>query len=115
MINILCRVSNNTPLCKMSSHKRLSCALIVGLTISMPLLYVIAFGPACWCASHANEGYEDVSMFYQPVLKIWFEGPPIISRSTEWYANLLAPSKISVGCRNRKYLLVPADLFIDRM
>jgi hypothetical protein len=41
---------------------------IVVLLIGLPVLYVVAFGPACWLASYGYIEPDRIATLYKPVL-----------------------------------------------
>ena len=59
------------------------------ITLSLPVLYVASFGPACWISSRTNIGASAVSVIYQPILRLPAAGPEtMINEPLVWYAYL---------------------------
>jgi hypothetical protein len=60
--------------------------------VSMPLLYVACFGPACWVSSYRRDRQELelVSVVYQPLLATQFRCPDAIAQPIGLYAFLFA-------------------------
>ena len=79
----------------MTSHKRTAPAWIVGTLISVPVLYVLSFGPACWWFSEEiSIGIRVAPRIYWPIgylISIAHESSGTESfayRSASWYATL---------------------------
>jgi len=59
-------------------------AVCVWLTVlSLPVLYVGNFGPACWISGHLQPSRGFVSAACQPVLMAWLDEPEWL-RDTIW-------------------------------
>jgi hypothetical protein len=49
---------------------------IVASAMTLPVLYVASFGPACWISSHHSAGNgEVVTAVYKPILRLYVRGP----------------------------------------
>jgi hypothetical protein len=67
--------------------------------MSLPVLYVGSFGPACWWFSKQEKGvYHRVALPYWPIGWAAKHGPRGLSRAIWWYATL-----------SGKWIIVPAD------
>ncbi len=59
--------------------------------ISVPLLYVLSFGPACWFSSRMKFGDSAMSFFYFPItLALAFNNDTTASHIVNWYAEFRA-------------------------
>jgi hypothetical protein len=58
--------------------------------VTVALLYVASFGPACWISSRAGIGQKIVAIVYRPILwnlSLSEESTPI-DRSIKWYSTI---------------------------
>lgn len=75
---------------------------------SVPVLYVVSYGPACWIVSRNVVGISVFRVLYYPIamLSYWSElagGTPrpirkAIRESIYWYGNLFVPEDRMVWC-----------------
>jgi hypothetical protein len=70
---------------------------IVALLIGLPVLYVASFGPACWLSSQSGCGANIVSIVFQPVFSVWWNGPKPFDRFVAKYATALAADRWTIG------------------
>jgi len=80
-------------------RSRRALAMLIGLT----LLYVASFGPACWISSYSTGraeylGSQAVSVMYQPILHVAWNGPSIVRKAIVGYARLWSSGRWAVGC-----------------
>jgi hypothetical protein len=83
--------------------------------------YPLSFGPWCWVCSRVSLPsvvHEATSFFYSPILRAWFpdaddqgwldgwDGQGRICDVINWYANLGARGKVTVGAFNGSVCLV---------
>jgi hypothetical protein len=60
----------------------------LAMVISLPILYVGSFGPACWLTSHHNSCSGFVSHIYWPFFEIIFHRNYAIRKPILWYCCL---------------------------
>jgi hypothetical protein len=65
--------------------------------VAPPLLYLASFGPACWISSHTGQGADFVSIVYQPVFSVWWNGPKPCDRFVARYATLFAANRWTIA------------------
>jgi hypothetical protein len=65
----------------------------LGVTLSLPVLYVASFGPACWWFSSVSQlpignlaAFRRVSVFYRPIGWTTQRLPVPVARAVGWYA-----------------------------
>jgi hypothetical protein len=56
--------------------------------VSLPMLYIGSFGPACWISRRLQPSGEFVSKVYSPVIQVWIEGPLTIQEVISQFVNL---------------------------
>jgi hypothetical protein len=57
--------------------------------LSVPVLYILSFGPACWITSHMNAGDSALPIVYWPMTQVMSASSPAAS-ALHWYARLYA-------------------------
>jgi hypothetical protein len=60
------------------------------LVLSLPILYFASFGPACWISSHTGHGADVVSIVFQPLFSVWWNGPKPLDRVAARYATIFS-------------------------
>ena len=70
---------------------------IAATLIGLPVLYVASFGPACWISSHTGRGANVVSIVFQPVFSVWWNGPKPFDRLVAKYATVFAAERWTIG------------------
>lgn len=70
---------------------------LMATIISLPVLYVASFGPACWITSRVNRGAPLVTAIYGPVVKK-VPVPSVIAILTDQYSRLGASAGWRWGC-----------------
>lgn len=59
------------------------------VTLSLPVLYVLSFGPACWLTSRDPMTYDRIApRIYWPIGWACWRGPRFIRNGFSWYAKL---------------------------
>jgi len=70
----------------------------LAVTVGVPVLYVLSFGPACWKFSRFD-GWENpnemLAIVYRPIVWIWHERPMPIGGIIDWYANVGATCRVA--------------------
>jgi len=62
---------------------------LAAMIVSLPLLYILGFGPACWWSLGAKPHSRGlVSRFYWPIGWVVANGPEPCQRAARWYALL---------------------------
>src|SRR5437868_5112684 len=98
----------------MTDRKKPGWAFWTTVMFSLPVLYVLSFGPACWISSRSGIGVGVVNSAYQPMLGLAFDGPDVIQRGTLWYAQLLADRRWTVDYVSGRYRAKNARIKIGR-
>jgi hypothetical protein len=65
------------------------------VTLSLPVLYVLSYGPAEWIFSRGwlpKSTAPALRIIYHPILQLRFDGPEPISRAMKWYCGIGQPS-----------------------
>ena len=79
-----------------NERKKRTWPWIVALVISLPVVYLVSFGPACWISSRARIGANAVSTIYHPITTRLFEVPFLpsstggITKTLQWYSSVRA-------------------------
>jgi hypothetical protein len=60
----------------------------LAVTLSLPVLYAVSFGPACWITSRVNVGVPVVNVIYLPMLWIRDVSPEFIGDGILWYSRI---------------------------
>jgi len=61
---------------------------VVVLTISMTVLYVASFGPACWMVSRRVIPLRITAWVYGPLARLVYCKLPFVARPLGWYARV---------------------------
>ena len=75
----------------MTDRKKPGVAFWATVVASMPVLYVLGFGPACWLVDRGwltGRPRELAGDFYTPIVWAYVYGPSSVSHTIEWYATL---------------------------
>ena len=84
----------------MTDRKKPGIAFWATVALVVVLAYPLSFGPWCWAYSRVPPSKivcEATSMFYSPILRVWFDNDGKICDLIEWYANLGAGIDVTVG------------------
>jgi len=49
---------------------------IVSMLIGLPVLYVVSFGPACWCCNYSSLDARLTWKIYRPITLSWYSARP---------------------------------------
>jgi hypothetical protein len=65
----------------------------------LSIVYVASFGPWCWLmVQQAEIGHEATpTLFYRPILWVWYHCPVPIGDFVGWYASLASSSNLAPG------------------
>lgn len=69
--------------------------------VAPPILYVASFGPACWISSHTGRGADIVSIVFQPVFSVWWNGPKPFDGLIARYATAFAARRWTIAALAR--------------
>ena len=68
---------------------------IVALLISLPVLYVASFGPACWLVERGLLPVRGTALGYKPVLAAAYRArPAAVQRALQWYGSVMTQSPL---------------------
>jgi hypothetical protein len=70
------------------SRKQPGAAFRATVVVSLPLLYLLGFGPACWIATRCEPLRGFVNAIYSPASWAYFKTPHVVGRTIVWYANV---------------------------
>ena len=59
--------------------------------------YPLSVGPACWISSHTGCGANFVSIVFQPVFRVWWNGPKPFDQLIAKYATVFAADRWTIG------------------
>jgi hypothetical protein len=74
-----------------NERKKRTWPWIVALLISLPVVYLASFGPACWIAGRIPWMSQHLLVIYRPLDRAAWDLPDSVSESLDWYGALFLP------------------------